>query len=126
HGSLVAKAPVQVVGVVEELLGERIELHRGRRDGHDGSSGFGRGATVTDGIERLAPARSKASTTDTRSSTAIMLPLRRPRSSQAGASSAARARSHSSMNSVRESPSPPPQSPTPSRGTPIAGAATPP
>ena len=35
----------------------------------------GRGATVTDGIDRLAPPRSTASTTDTSSSTSISEPL---------------------------------------------------
>src|ERR687897_422580 len=69
HRRLVAKTPVQRVGVVEELLRERIELDWFRCDGHECSLTSGRGATVTDGIDRLAPPRSTASTTETSSST---------------------------------------------------------
>jgi hypothetical protein len=76
HGRLVTETPVHLGGIVEELLRERVELDRVRRDGHERSLRAGRGATVTDGIDRLAPPRSTASTTDTSSSTEIRLPLR--------------------------------------------------
>ena len=97
HGCFVAQAPVHVVGVVEELLGERIELDGSRRRGHVLSLACGRGATVTEGIDRLAPLRRTASTTAISSSTAISEPLMSPRVIQPGAISAASSGSQPSL-----------------------------
>jgi hypothetical protein len=75
-GRFVAETPVHLGRVVEELFGERIELDGGFGDAHACSLPPGRGATVTDGIDKLAPPRSTASTTVTSSSTSIRHPLK--------------------------------------------------
>ena len=74
-GRLVAEAPVRLVGSL------KYSSENGSNSTGVGSTvmscslTFGRGATVTDGIDRLAPPRSTASTTEISSSTSISEPL---------------------------------------------------
>ena len=85
HRCLVAQAPVHLGGVVEVLVGERIECNgRGRharssmlvaRTVYSGAA-TGRGASVTEGTDSDAPPLSTASTTVTRCSTSMSEPVR--------------------------------------------------
>ena len=85
HRCFVAQAPVHLRGVVEVLVGERVEFN-GRRPScalldarcrtvYSGAA-TGRGASVTDGTDSDAPPLSTASTTVTRCSTSMSEPVR--------------------------------------------------